>query len=179
MFRPSLSRVAQGHGLGGGGGFVEQRGVGDVQAGQVDDHGLEVQQRFEPALGDFGLVGRVGGVPAGVLQHVALNDGGRDAVVVAHADVGAEDLVLGGDFLQRRQHFVLAAGSGKRERAPAGESETARRRPSAHRGSDSRAGRASAGSPRRPVQCAGAGTDPGAPANRSLRDSPLPWHSAS
>jgi hypothetical protein len=52
--------VEHGHRLGGGGGFVEQRGVGDVEAGQVGDHGLEIEQRFEPALRDLGLVGRVG-----------------------------------------------------------------------------------------------------------------------
>ena len=45
--------------------LVEQRGVGDVEAGQVGDHGLEIEQRLQPALGDLGLVGRVGGVPAG------------------------------------------------------------------------------------------------------------------
>ena len=44
------------HGLGHGGGFVQQRGVGDRQADEVLDHGLEVQQRLEPALGDFRLV---------------------------------------------------------------------------------------------------------------------------
>ena len=113
-----FERVAQGHRFRGGGGFVEQRGVGDIQPGQVNDHRLEVQQRFEAALGDFGLVRRVGGVPAGVLQHVALDDRRRDAVVVAHADIGAEDLVLRGDFLQGGQHFVLAAGGGELERTP-------------------------------------------------------------
>ena len=113
-----FERVAHGHGLRGGGGLIEQRGVGDIEAGQVNDHRLEVQQRFEAALGDFGLVRRVGGVPAGILQEVALDHGRRDAVVVAHADVGAEDLVLRGDFLQGSQRFVLAAGSGELERTP-------------------------------------------------------------
>ena len=47
--------------------FVQQRGVGDRQAGQVTDHGLEIEQRLEPALRDLGLIGRVGGIPAGVL----------------------------------------------------------------------------------------------------------------
>lgn len=37
--------LAEGHGLGGGSRFVEQGGVGDRQAGQVADQGLEVQQR--------------------------------------------------------------------------------------------------------------------------------------
>ena len=34
--------LAEGHGFGGGGAFVEQGGVGDRQAGQVADQGLEV-----------------------------------------------------------------------------------------------------------------------------------------
>ena len=60
---PSLGRLVlvgpahQQHGLGHGGGFVQQGGVGDRQADEVLDHGLEVQQRLEPALGDLGLVG--------------------------------------------------------------------------------------------------------------------------
>ena len=112
-----FERVAQVHRFGGGGGFIEQRGIRNVEAGQINHHCLEVQQRFEAALGDFGLVRRVGSVPAGILQHIALNHGRRDAVVVAHADVGAEDLVLRGDFLQGGQHCVLAAGGGELERA--------------------------------------------------------------
>ena len=70
-----------GHGFGRGGRLVEQRGVGEFQAGQVDDHLLVVEQRFQPALGDLGLVGRVGGVPAGVLQDVAQDHLRRQRVV--------------------------------------------------------------------------------------------------
>ena len=72
----------QGHRLRGRRGLVEQGGVGGGQAGQVTDHGLEVQQCLEPALGDLRLVRRVGGVPAGILQHIAANHrrGGRSVV---------------------------------------------------------------------------------------------------
>ena len=63
--------------------FVEERRRRDVHAGQILHDRLEVQQRFEPALGDLGLVRRVGRVPAGILEHVAQDDRGRDAVVVA------------------------------------------------------------------------------------------------
>ena len=66
---------AHSHRLGGGGGFVEQRGVRQRKAGQLADHGLKIQQRFEPALGDFGLVGRVLRIPAGIFQDVSLNHG--------------------------------------------------------------------------------------------------------
>jgi len=106
------------HRFRGGGAFIEQRGVGDIEPGQIHHHRLEVQQRFEPALGDFGLVRGVGGVPAGILQNVAQDHGRRDAVLVAHADIGAEDLVLRGDFHEGGQHFVFAAGGGELERTP-------------------------------------------------------------
>ncbi len=81
------------HRLGRRGALVEQRGIGDFEAGHVDDHLLEVQQRLEAALAHLRLVGRVGGVPAGVLQHVAQDDLGRDGAVVAHADHRDEDVV--------------------------------------------------------------------------------------
>ncbi len=84
--------------------------------GQIGDHRLEIQQRFEAALGNLGLIRRVLRVPAGILQNIALDDGGRDAIVIAHADEGPENLVLGGDFLQRGQGFVLGLGRGQLER---------------------------------------------------------------
>jgi hypothetical protein len=48
--------LGQGHRFGGGGGFVQQRGVGDFHAGEVGAQGLEVDQRFHAALRDLGLV---------------------------------------------------------------------------------------------------------------------------
>src|SRR3546814_10104508 len=70
--------LRHGHGLGRGRRLVEQRGVGDLEAGEVDHHLLEVQQHLEAALADLRLIGRVGGVPAGILQHAALDDAGQD-----------------------------------------------------------------------------------------------------
>ena len=105
--------VGQVHGLGHRGRLVEQRGVGERQAGQVRDHGLEVEQRLQPALRDLRLVRRVGGVPAGVLQDVAQDDAGRHAAVVAHPQVGAEHLVAGSQGLQVVKRLLLAAGRGQ------------------------------------------------------------------
>ncbi len=82
----ALRTAYERHGLRGRGALVEQRGVGGRQAGEVGDDGLEVEQRLEPALGDLGLVGRVGGVPGRVLEHVAPDDRRRDRRVVAQAD---------------------------------------------------------------------------------------------
>ncbi len=78
--------MQQRHRLAGRGRLVEQRRPGHRQAGEIGDDGLEVEQRFETALGDLGLVGRVRGVPARVLEHAAANHTGRDRVVVAETD---------------------------------------------------------------------------------------------
>ena len=79
-------RVAKRHRFGRRGGFVEHRGIGDIERGQIGDHRLEIEQRFEPALRDFGLIRRVGSVPTGILQNVPLNDRRRDAIGIAGAD---------------------------------------------------------------------------------------------
>ena len=84
----------QAHRFGGSGRFVQEGGVGDFHAGEVDDHGLEIQQGFEAALGNLGLVGRVGGIPTRILQNVALDHGRGGRRVVALADVGGKHLVF-------------------------------------------------------------------------------------
>ena len=71
-----------------------------AQAGEVADDGLEVQQRLEPALGDLGLVRRVGGVPGRVLEDVALDDRRGEGAVVAEPDQRGEHAVAGGDLAQ-------------------------------------------------------------------------------
>ncbi len=58
------------HRFRGGGGFIQQRGRGDIHTGQIQRHLLEVQQRFQTALGDFWLIRGISGVPARVFQHV-------------------------------------------------------------------------------------------------------------
>ena len=66
----------QRHRLGGGRRLVKQRRIGDLESGEVADHGLEVQQGLEATLGDLRLIGRVGGVPARILEDVALDHAG-------------------------------------------------------------------------------------------------------
>ena len=78
-----LEAMAHGHGFGGGRAFVEQRGVRNVHACQVDHHGLKIQERFQAALGYLGLIRSVLGVPAGVLEYVPLDDRRSDAIVIA------------------------------------------------------------------------------------------------
>lgn len=59
--------VGERGGLGSGGAFVEKGGIGDFHAGQLEDHGLIVEEGLETTLRDFGLVGGIRGVPARVL----------------------------------------------------------------------------------------------------------------
>ena len=80
--------------------LVEERGVGDLHAGEVDDHLLVVEQGLHPALAHLRLVGRIGGVPGGVLEHVAPDDGRGVGPVVPHAD-------------ERRHHPVAAREPGQ------------------------------------------------------------------
>ncbi len=104
------------HRFGGGRAFVQQRGVGDVQAGQVGDHGLVVQQGLQAALRDLGLVRRVGRVPGGIFKNVAQHHVGRLRAVVALPDVAAVDLVAARHLLQFGQHVGFAARGGQRQR---------------------------------------------------------------
>ncbi len=66
--------------------LVEQRSRRDRQPGEFGDQRLEIEQHLQPALADLGLVGRVGGVPGGVLEQVALDDRRHDGAVIAGAD---------------------------------------------------------------------------------------------
>ena len=113
---PGLQPEQHRHRLGRRGGLVEQRRVGDLHPRQVRDGGLEVQQRLQPALRDLGLVRRVGGVPAGVLEQVAQDDGRRRAPVVAETDERPPRLVAGGKRPHPRQEGRFGLGGGQVER---------------------------------------------------------------
>ncbi len=102
--------LGQRHGFGGGGGFVEHGGVGDVHTGQVADQGLEVDQRLHAALRNLGLIGGVGGVPGRVFQDVAQNHARRVGAVIALPDEAAQHLVLLRDGLEFGQRRRLAHG---------------------------------------------------------------------
>ncbi len=104
------------HRLGGRGGFVEQRRVGDIESGELGDEGLEVEDRLESALADLGLIRRVGRVPGRVLEHVAGDDRRRDRAVVAHPDQARDDRVPLGDRAQPGDRLVFRD---RRQEAPA------------------------------------------------------------
>ena len=111
----TVDPVQQRHRLGGCRGLVEHGGIRDGQAGEVADHGLEVQQRLEPALRDLGLVGRVGRVPARRLQDVAPDHRRGQGVLVAQADHRDGPGVGPGDTTQLGGHLVLTEGRGQVE----------------------------------------------------------------
>ena len=107
--------MQHGHRLRHGGRFIEEGGVGDFHSGQLDHHGLEVEQRLEAALGDFGLVRRVGGVPAGILEDIAADDRWCDGAVVAHPDQRHVGPIALGDGLELLLSTQLAKRFGKIE----------------------------------------------------------------
>ena len=72
--------------------LVEQRSVGDVEPGQVADHGLEIEQRLQPALADLRLIRRIGRVPRRIFQDVALDHRRQDRAGIALADQRGEHL---------------------------------------------------------------------------------------
>ena len=104
------------HRLGGSRGLIEQRCVGDVEPGEVADHGLEVEQRLQPALADLRLVRRVGGVPGRVFKDVALDHRGQDGAGIALADQRGEHLVLRGKLIHMRQRLGFAQTPAEIER---------------------------------------------------------------
>ncbi len=114
--------------------FIEQRGVGDVEPGEVADHGLEVEQRLQPALADLRLIRRIGRVPGRVLQDVALDHRGQDGAGIALADQRGEHFVLRGELAHMRQRLGFAERAVRDRAAPSAGSRTAASGPSAQRG---------------------------------------------
>ena len=96
--------------LSGSGSLVEQGSVCNRQTGKGFDHGLEVQQCFQAALGDLRLVRGISGVPTSILQQAAADDGRGKCVGVALAIEGLQHDVLAGVFAQLVLRFILAQG---------------------------------------------------------------------
>ena len=104
---------AHGHRFGGSGGFIQQRGIGDRQPGELADQRLEIEQGLQPALGNLRLIRGVGGVPSRVLQHLTLDQSGGDRAVIPQADQGAHHAVGLGELLQFRQRLGFIGAGGK------------------------------------------------------------------
>ena len=89
----TLDVMAQAHGFRRGGRLVEQGRVGYFHPGEVAHHRLEIQQRFQAALRDLGLIRRVGGIPARIFQNISADDGRRECPVITRTDIGLCDHV--------------------------------------------------------------------------------------
>ena len=109
----ALDVVTKRHRLGGSGGLVEQGGVGNLHPGEVANHRLEIQKRLETALRDLGLIGRVGGIPAGIFENVSSDHGGRVRAVDADAKVVRGDFVLRHDRTEVSKGLFLGARGGE------------------------------------------------------------------
>ena len=112
-FRATAHPEAEAHRLGGGGGFIKQRRVGDRQARELTDQGLKVEQGLQTTLGDFRLVGGVGGVPGRILKNVALDQGRGCRAVVTQPDQGATQRVGFTQLLQLLEGLRLPATLGQ------------------------------------------------------------------
>ena len=86
------------HGFCSGRGFIQQGSVGQLHAREFHDHGLEVQQRFKPPLGDLSLVGGIGGIPVGVFKDIALDHRRKVGIVISKSHVGPEQSVFRSDL---------------------------------------------------------------------------------
>ena len=104
------------HRFRGGGCFVEQRSIGDGEAGQVGDHCLEIEQSLEPALADLGLIGRVGRVPGRAFQNIALDNRRQNGPVIALADQRHRDFVFCRSAPQFLQYFRFRKARADAER---------------------------------------------------------------
>ena len=132
------------------------RGVGDRQPGELGDRGLVLEHHLEPALGDLGLVGRVG------RQELRAGDDRVDQrrhVVVVHPGAEEGQLVLGGHVARRRGRAAprrprpRACRRAGRARAPGAPRRGCRR--TAPRWTQRRSPRASPGGRRRWRTCSG------------------------
>ena len=87
--------------------LIQQRGVSNLQAGQLHHGVLEVQQSFQATLRNLSLVGSVGSVETGVLQNIAAQNSGGHSVVVTGANHLCQDLILSGVAGNLRKSFML------------------------------------------------------------------------
>ena len=93
LWRP-VTRMAISIGFGRARGAVVHAGVGDVHAGQLGNHGLELEDGLQRALRDLRLVGRVAGEELAAL-HQRIDD--HRAVVAIGA--GAQEAGVAGRVL--------------------------------------------------------------------------------
>ena len=108
--------VRERHCLGGRSRLVEHRRVRDRHAGEIADHRLEIDQRFEATLRYLRLVRCIRRVPRRILEHVAQDHSGCQRSVIALPDVRLHHPVFARHRLQQIEGFLLAFRGGQRQR---------------------------------------------------------------
>ena len=100
---------AHGHadGFGRSGGTVIHAGVGHVHAGELGNHGLELEDGLERALGDFSLIGRVAGEELAALHQGVDNHRAVMAIGTCAEEAGVAGGVFGGCGLEVVDDFAL------------------------------------------------------------------------
>ena len=93
--------------------LIQERRIGNRQAGQIRHHGLEIHQGFQAPLRDFRLIGRVGRVPAGIFQDVAQDHRRRQRAMIAKPDQGFD---IGAVLLGQGAQFGNRLGLAHRRR---------------------------------------------------------------
>ena len=107
----------QRHGFCRCGGLVQERRIGQVHAAQVKNHLLECQKTLQSSLRHFGLIGRIGRIPARILEDIAQNHVRRQRVVIAQADERARRRILTHHGLEPREHGGFRGRFAQCERA--------------------------------------------------------------
>ena len=97
-------------GFSGSGAFVQKGSVGNFHPGQLQDHGLIVEEGLETTLRDFWLVRSIGGVPARIFDNGSPEDGGSNRSVISQTDERAEGFILGEDLFQVSEGTGFRAG---------------------------------------------------------------------
>ena len=105
--------LGHGHRLGRRRRLIQKARVGHRQAGQIADHGLEVQQSLQPPLRNLGLIGGIGGVPGRIFQNIPLDGGRGDGAVIALTDQAGHHPV----FRRHLAHFRQQRMFGQRRPA--------------------------------------------------------------
>ena len=103
----------QRHGLRHRSAFVQETRVGHGQSRQLTDHRLEIHERLHATLGNFRLIRRVGGIPAGVFQHISLDDRRSERAVVTLTQEIPPHLILIHDPPQFGQRLLFRGGCRK------------------------------------------------------------------
>jgi hypothetical protein len=104
--------MQHGHRFGRSGSFIQQRSVGNRHGGQVRNNRLKIEQRFQSALRDFGLIGCILCVPSRIFENRALDDAGHVSSVIAKANIGTKKFVGDGDGAHSIEIFLLALAGG-------------------------------------------------------------------